>query len=232
MDFEIYTDESCPEVLKHPESHKFMAIGGIWIPADCRAQLKEDLSAIRKQYNIRGEMKWNKVSPAFLDFYKEIVGYFFKTDFIRARVVVIESGMADQLKLTSGDAEMGFYKFYYQLVHYWVLDFNSYDVFLDYKLNRSKGVLKELKEKLISSNLTATVKNVQALPSEQSLGIQLADVITGLVTAKFNDEITGPAKKSLIELAESAACIGRPIAATAKAEEKLNVFATNLAGGW
>ena len=66
--------------------------------------------------------------------------------------------------------------------------------------------------------------------SQESLGIQLADVLTGMVSAKFNVEITSNAKKKLINVTES--LIGKPIVPTAKWEEKLNVFKINLQGGW
>ena len=87
-----------------------------------------------------------------------------------------------------------------------------------------------LKKVLDASNLTSDINQVQALHSHQSLGIQLADVLTGMVSAKFNMEISSIAKKSLIELAE--AKLTKQIAPTPKWEEKLNVFKINLRGGW
>ena len=41
MDFEIYCDESGHEALTQKEAHPYVVIGGIWIPADQRHQLKE-----------------------------------------------------------------------------------------------------------------------------------------------------------------------------------------------
>lgn len=38
MNFEIYCDESCPEVLSDKASHKFMGIGGIWIISNKRIE--------------------------------------------------------------------------------------------------------------------------------------------------------------------------------------------------
>ena len=71
---------------------------------------------------------------------------------------------------------------------------------------------------------------MQGLPSNQSLGIQLADILTGLVTAKFNNKTKSEAKLQLIQYVESH--IGNTIQATPKTEEKFNIFKINLQGGW
>lgn len=231
MDFEVYCDESGLEALTRKDAHLFTGIGGIWIPAEHRTTLKQGIAAIKEKYNIKGELKWQKFSPAYYDLYKEIIDFFFLSGYIRFRVVLIEAAKIDHIKFNNEDAELGFYKFYYQLLHHWIFDFNQYNIFLDLKINRNKGRLHELKKVLDNANLTSDIKQVQGLPSEQSLGIQLADVLTGLIVAKFNNEITSNAKLSLIQYVEEK-YLGKPISATPKWEEKLNVFRMNLKGGW
>ena len=75
MDFEIYCDESCLEALKNTNAHPYIGIGGIWIPSVERSKLKQQLLKIKLKYNINAEFKWNKVSPAYFEFYKEIKKY-------------------------------------------------------------------------------------------------------------------------------------------------------------
>ncbi len=230
MDFEVYCDESGIEALTRKEAHRYTAIGGIWMPAGYRGVFKERVNQIKQQHNIRGELKWQKVSPAFAGVYNDLLNYFFDTAELRFRVILIEARTVDNYRFNDKDAELGFYKFYYQLLHHWIFDFNKYDIFLDYKINRNKGRLNELKKVLMASNLTSDVNLVQALRSDESLGIQLADVLTGLVAAKFNNEISSHTKKDLIILAESR--IQKDILPTPKWEEKFNVFKINLQGGW
>jgi hypothetical protein len=230
MNFEIYCDESGLEALTNKDAHNFTAIGGIWMPADYRLTFKEKLNQIKQKHNIHGELKWKKVSPAFIGVYTDLLDYFFSTDELRFRVILIESKTVDNYRFNDKDAELGFYKFYYQLLQHWIFDFNNYDIFLDYKVNRDKGRLKVLKKVLNASNLTSDITQVQALPSHQSLGIQMADVLTGLAAAKFNKEISGSTKSDLIKLAENR--INKPIQPTPKWEEKFNVFKINLQGGW
>ena len=80
MNFEIYCDESGLEALNHKEAHLYTAIGGIWMPADYRDIFKEHVTAIKRKYNIHGELKWNKISPSYFELYKEIIDYFFQTE--------------------------------------------------------------------------------------------------------------------------------------------------------
>jgi hypothetical protein len=231
MDFEVYCDESGLEALTNKKAHLYTAIGGIWINASDRNRLKNDLSAVKSKHKINGEFKWNKVSPAYELFYKEVIDYFFASDYIRFRVILIEADKTDDIRFHKGDKELEFYKFYYQLLHHWIFDFNSYNIFVDLKKNRNKGRLNELCKILNNANLSSVIHQVQGLPSEQSLGIQLADLLTGLVAAKFNKEVTGTAKTNLIQHVERFH-LKKEIAHTPKCEEKMNVFVINLSGGW
>lgn len=233
MDFEIYCDESGLEALTNKKAHKYVGIGGIWFPANDRAIFKEKMELVKSKHHITGELKWKKVSPAYYDVYKEIIDLFFEfKDVVRFRIILIESENVNLVRFNNLDAELSFYKFYYQLLHHWIFDFNNYDVFLDLKINRNRGRLKELEKVLNNANLTSDIKRVQGLPSEQSLGIQLADILTGLVTSKFNNEVKPDSTKAkLIKYVEDYH-LKKVIVPTPKWEEKLNVFKINIKGGW
>jgi len=231
MNFEIYCDESGLEALKNKDAHKFIAIGGIWIPETYRDEMKQQVNDIKKKFNIHGEFKWNKISPAYFDFYKSLIDYFFQTENIRFRVILIQSDKVNNFKFNNCDNELSFYKFYYQLINKWIYDFNEYAIFLDFKINRNKVRLQHLCKILSNSNLTSTIKFVQGLPSEQSIGIQLADILTGVVAAKFNNNTTSKAKADLIKHIEET-YLKTAISPTPKTVEKFNVFRIKLEGGW
>lgn len=230
MNFEIYCDESGLESLANKDAHLFSGIGGIWFPSSYRETFKREMNTIKTKYNVRGELKWQKLSPSFMDLYKEVIDYFFRSN-LRFRIIIIESNKVDNIVFNNDDAELGFYKFYYQLLHHWIYDFNEYDIFIDLKTNRVNGRLNTLKNVLERSNLSTRINQVQALPSQESVGIQLADILTGLVVAKFNQELTSVAKLSIIEYVENT-FIGNRIKPTPKWEEKFNVFKIDLKGGW
>ncbi|MGK7392125.1 MAG: DUF3800 domain-containing protein [Candidatus Cyclobacteriaceae bacterium M2_1C_046] len=232
MDFEVYCDESGLEAINKKDEHKFSSIGGIWLPASHRESLKEGLKTIKDKHGILGELKWKKLSPAYFELYKDVIDFFFSSEFIRFRVILVESSKIDHIRFNNMDSELGFYKFYYQLLHHWIYDFNSYNIFVDLKINRYTRRLTELRKVLDLSNLTSDIRQVQGLPSEQSLGIQLADILTGLAASKFNGEIKeGSAKSRLIDYLEQVH-INKELAPTPKWEEKFNIFRINLQGGW
>lgn len=230
MNFEIYCDESGLEAINDKSAHKYCAIGGIWIPEQYRPILKEKLNSIKHEYNIYGELKWNKVSPLTIQCYKDVIDYFFSTPRIRFRAIIIESSKIDNNVYNNGDAELGFYKFYYQLINRWITENNEYRIFLDHKINANKDRVNELGKILQNSNINADVKYAQAIHSHESVAIQLADILTGIVFAKFNKKTTSPAKLELIELVEKHLC--KEIQETRRLEEKFNVFNINLRKGW
>jgi len=231
MNFEVYCDESGLEALTRKDAHLYVGIGGIWLPSEHRQNMKDGLREIKDKYNVYGEWKWKKVSPAFFNMYKDIIDYFFEAQYIRFRIILIEASKVDNIRFHNDDAELSFYKFYYQLIKHWIFDFNTYTIFTDLKENRNKGRLNELHRVLDKSNLTSDVSAVQGLPSEQSLGLQLADLLTGLVVSKFNREINSAAKRNLITYVEQT-YLKSEIAPTPKWQEKFNVFKINLQGGW
>jgi hypothetical protein len=230
MIFEIYCDESGLEAINDKSAHKYCAIGGIWIPEQYRPILKEKINSIKHEYNIYGELKWNKVSPFTIQCYKDVIDYFFSTPRIRFRAIIIESSKIDNNVFNNGDAELGFYKFYYQLINHWITENNEYRIFLDHKINANKDRVNELGKILQNSNINANVKYAQAIHSHESVAIQLADILTGIVFAKFNKKTTSPAKLELIELVEKHLC--KEIQETRRLEEKFNVFNINLRKGW
>ena len=63
MKYEIYCDESFWEALYDKDSHHFAAIGGIWIPAEKRQEIKTYVGNLKIKYSLHGEMKWNHISP-------------------------------------------------------------------------------------------------------------------------------------------------------------------------
>ena len=59
MNYEVYCDESCVEALFDKESHRYAVIGGVWIPSECRSELKNALNKIKVKYNLLGRYKKN-----------------------------------------------------------------------------------------------------------------------------------------------------------------------------
>lgn len=229
MNFEVYCDESAQELFHNrPSGEHYVLIGGIWIKSENREAYKNSIKELRERYNLHGEFKWKRVSPSKIDFYIEIVKWFFKSD-IRFRTIVLRADELNAIKFHNQDNELMFYKFYYQLLHHWILDFNHYSIFVDTRTNRLHNRLKTLQECLNNSNLTSTV-SIQALPSNELDLIQVADLLIGAVGYKFHKRNTSEAKLEVIDVITK--LLGREIFPTPKREEKFNVFRFRSGGGW
>ncbi len=233
MNFDVYCDESRLDLLcsKKP-SARYMVIGSVWLAKEDRHLFKQEIHELRNKHKIGGEFKWLKISPSRVDFYKELANWFFdKGNKIRFRSIAVEQDKINLVQFHKGDQELGFYKFYYELLNKWILDFNQYSIFCDYKTNRDPDRLIKLKECLCSSSLSSTINTVQAISSSESVLIQLADVLTGAVAARLNEKLTeGSAKSQFVHIIENH--IGRHINHTPLGEQKFNTFIINLQGGW
>jgi hypothetical protein len=96
-----------------------------------RGEIKARVGALRERHQAWGEIKWSKVSPNRGDFYVELIDLFFAYgENLRFRCIAVDRTQLD-LALHDNDGELGFYKFYYQLLHHWILDFNAYRIFCD-----------------------------------------------------------------------------------------------------
>lgn len=233
MRFDVYCDESHPDLFAstHPPA-KYIVIGSLWLPTESRGALKTAIHSLRNKHKIGGEFKWQKVSPSRLAFYRELVQWFVSMgDVLRFRCIAVEQQKVNMLKFHENDQELGFYKFYYQLLHQWIFDFNEYFIFCDHKQNRTKTRLEDLRRCLTYTNLSSVISTVQSLRSEESVLIQLTDVLTGLASAKLNRQPDPQtAKGQVIQAVENS--LGHPIRPTSRTYHKFNVFLIDLRGGW
>jgi hypothetical protein len=209
-----------------------MVIGSLWLRADDRKEFKSDIHKLRNKHKIGGEFKWRKVSPSKIAFYKDLISWFEGLGtHLRFRCIAVDQAKVNLIRYHDNDQELGFYKFYYQMLHHWIMDFNEYAVFCDFKSSRRRDRLSVLKECLSASNLSSNIVNVQAIQSHNSMLIQLVDVLTGAAAARLNDTLTpNSAKHELVFDLEQ--LLERRIQHTSKNEQKFNVFEIDLGGGW
>lgn len=233
MIFDVYCDESRPDLLssKKPEA-KYMLIGSLWLPYDKRNKFKSDIHDLRNKHKVGGEFKWQKVSPSRISFYKELIGWFNAIgNQLRYRCIVVEHEHVNLTLYHNNDQELGFYKFYYQLLHHWIFDWNEYNFFVDYKTNGNRNSVKDLERCLSLSNLSSVVRQVQAIPSKESVLLQLADVLTGISAYRLNGNINVNSAKFEL-LCEVERLLGRQLRPTGRGEQKYNIFKIDLGGGW
>jgi len=231
MKIDVYCDETLPDLFtsQNPKDD-LMLLGSLWIEHELRGKIKTDIKELRKKHNCWGEIKWTKVSPSKESFYLELVNLFFSYGMeMRFRCIAIDPKQV-RWAYHGDDKELGFYKFYYQLIHKWIKDFNTYNIFLDAKKNRDLTRLSVLKDILSNQFRDSYIEQVQALPSKEVVLIQLSDFFLGATSAKLNHKkLTNSAKINVIEHIEKLR--GKEIAPTCSTENKFNIFKINLQGG-
>lgn len=233
---DIYCDESRQDLLVKQDSlsqfNRYACIGGVWVPTGKREELKSDIKNLKNEYGIRGEFKWGNVSNNKIDFYKALISLFFAHNDVMFRCVVIDASEVDNKKYNESDQELGYYKFYYQLLHNWLDSKNDYYVFTDFKTNKERDRLHELQRITNLGLYGGRIKILQAIDSKESLILQMQNILMGTVAYKFNYRDMGQsiAKNELVNEVES--YIGRPIEPVYRNEQKkFDIFKISLRGG-
>ena len=233
MRFEVYCDETLPDLLtaQRPRA-RYLMIGSLWLAAEIRQDAKERITALRHRHAVWGEMKWTKISPSKQAFYEELIDVFMSLGKdMRFRCIAVDREHVNRA-FHDHDGELGFYKFYYQLLLHWIQDFNEYQIICGLKTNRRRNHLSALKHYLRLSNQLATITDIQSLPSREVDLLQLCDVLLGAASSRLNrtgrDE--GTAKETFVRKLEACLKVHGQLGPTPHAEKKFNIFKIRLAG--
>lgn len=218
--FNLYCDESC-----HLENDKmpYMLMGYISVPYHTMEVHKEYIKALKKKHHFFCEIKWEKVSKSKFEFYKDLIDYFFASD-MTYRCLIIDKGNIknDIFGQTYDDF---YYKMYWQLIYHQLDMTNKYNIYLDIKDTLSAAKVQKLKTIL---NVAYTgINNLQNIRSDESVFMQLSDLLTGAIgyhNRGYNKVI---AKNHIIEKIEknSNTTLSK---STPKSTKKVNLFFIDL----
>lgn len=197
MKYVVYCDES-----RHDQSPKnaFMSIGSLWLPRDKKQTLSKEFRRHCENLGLRGELKWSKVSKAYLDGYKSLIDFFFSHSDMNFRTIVVDQKKLDYTRFHGGDRELGFYKFYYELLVKWLQDGHEYLLLLDYQQNKDADRFMCLKRVLEHAVLgKAWISDLSIIDSRETPLAQLSDLLTGAASAAWcKDHSDDSPKGSLI----------------------------------
>lgn len=188
MEYNIYCDESCH--LEFDRSN-VMVLGAISCPSVAKASIFNDIRNIKKEHGLSSflEIKWTKVSPAKIDFYLDIVRYFFSQEALSYRAVIATNkDKLDNDYFNDGSYDLWYYKMYYLLLENLIDEINSYKIFLDIKDTNGGAKVKELHNILCNSKHDAwhdIIKDIRQINSRESEILQIVDLLNGAL-AYFN----------------------------------------------
>lgn len=233
---DVYCDESRQDLLANSSSitdnNRFCCIGGISVPIEHREEIKSEIKALKEKHDVSGELRWGTVSNNKLDFYLDLVDFFFGRSDLMFRTVVIDAAKVQNDVFNNSDQELGYYKFYYQLLNHWLVANDTYRIYTDQKTNKDKKRLKELHRILnCTRGAGTTIDLIKAIDSKESLLLQMENILMGAVGYKYNwgDNGVSSAKQQVVRRIEYH--IGRAIRHTSASEQKFNVFVIVLREG-
>lgn len=195
----IYCDESSTH------SGGYLLIGGIWVPKWAEPELRRRLFIVRRKHRISAELKWTKVSLPRLDTYKDWVGVLFQLGMtsVEFKCIVVRHDVVDYRKYHESDKELGFYKFYYQLISRHLKPQHTYWLFTDdrhnHKPSRWTTLMGATNAHMDKTEGVKPVQTVEPRDSKEEDIIQLADVLLGAFGYAWNEYEGSEAKAAVVE---------------------------------
>lgn len=222
----IYCDESCHLENDH---QNLMVLGGVWLKQNDVKNISQKIKALKEQFGMPRyrEIKWTKISPAKLDFYKALIDLFFDEDALcfRGLIALNKQDLChDQFYGQSHD--IWYYKMYFSMLKQILNKNNFYNIYLDIKDTRGTPRIKKLHD-VLSNNMydfdRNIVKKIQLIRSEESEIIQLADILIGALSYLHRKLSTSTAKKQIIDHIKQRSGLSLE-KNTLLQEEKFNLF--------
>lgn len=197
MEYNIYCDESGIRCCR------YMLIGGLWVRREAEIALREALSVVRENYGLKAEMKWIKVSDKMLRSYRAFIDIILLSPDVAFKCIVLDTHIIDYKNYHNGDRDLGFYKFYYQLVSRNLDLENVYWLYTDERTSRQNEPLSTLKSTVNywchqKGAQHDSLRAVEARDSKADDLMQVADVLLGAVGAAWNGTATNAAKIALM----------------------------------
>jgi hypothetical protein len=221
-----YCDESC-----HLENDgiNFMILGSIKLPREKKEIIYKEIKDIKIKHGLSPnmEIKWTKVSLGKIEFYEEVIEYFFKNPNLKFRAVV-----ASKENLVFGNEENDdyaswYYKMYFQLLNKFMSPRRKNRIFLDIKDSRGGKRIKKLRDILIWENMNRKfIRDINQVHSNTSEVLQLTDLLIGAL-GYYNRGLNSNKGKMRIvkKLLEYTNELGIDITKTTRIDErKFNVF--------
>lgn len=223
--YNIYCDESA----HLPKPHQpLMVLGALWCKLDDTRPIAAKIREIKERHGIHPdqEIKWTKVSPAKIDMYLELVDYFFATQRLGFRAVLIRNKERLDHELFNQDHDTWYYKMYYTLLQVIITPTDQFRIYLDIKDTRSAEKMRKLHQVLnnkMHDFKGKAIQRLQTVRSDEVEQIQLVDLLMGAVRYANLPDQHSVAKRQVVERIKEK--FGYSITrSTLLREEKFNLF--------
>lgn len=196
----------CAESSVDNKAIKYFTIGAIITPRDQKPRITEAIKALKAKYSFKHEIKWNKVSGRYKGFYNELIELFANDNDLQYKVIVVDKDFVD-INKHKNNAELMFYKFYYQLLKEKLNNDCQYYIIADTKSRNFKPRFKELEKHLENlykkRMLNIDIKHMQEYYSHEIELLQLADFFTGITSYANSFKQDNPIRANLVKKIEN-----------------------------
>ncbi len=208
----IYCDESC-----HLENdgQKTMALGAVYCHASKKNEIFNRLHELKlkhrlipkhrkdpRQNRTDYEIKWNKVSKSKIQFYKDVIDFFFDNSDLSFRVLVVPNKTQLDYEGFGHSHDTFYYKMYFDMLKAILNPECGHNIYIDIKDTRSREKVHKLEQVLRNDKYDYAkeiIRKVQQVRSHEVELVQLADLLTGAISYVHRDLSNSQAKFELIE---------------------------------
>ncbi len=199
--FNVYCDESC-----HLENDRqnAMVLGAVWCPLERTPQIAARIREIKADHGLPPgfEIKWVKVSPAKVQFYLDVMDYFFDDDDLHFRALIVPDKSKLRHDVYDQTHDDWYYKMYFDMLKVILHPDARYRIYLDYKDTRGSAKVAKLRDVLCNNMYDFSreiIERVQLVRSHEVEILQLADLLIGTVSYVNRDLSTSTAKRHLVD---------------------------------
>jgi hypothetical protein len=180
-----------------------MTLGAVWCPAGSARQIADDMRQVKAKHGLgrHFEVKWAHIWPEKVEFYCDLLDCFFANPDLHFRAVIAR----EKSKLRHADFRQThddwYYKMYFQLLRAVLSPSARYAIYLDIKDTRSGPKTTKLQEVLCNNMYDfdrRIILRLQTVQSHEVEQIQLADLLTGIVSAGNRGVTTSPVKVAVV----------------------------------
>jgi len=204
-----------------------MVLGAVYCSKEEAVLVNKRIRELKVRHNLSSkyEMKWVKISKMKIQFYLDVIDYFFDNDDLHFRGVVINKKELDHKKFKQSHDEW-YYKMYFTLLSTILSPNEKYAIYIDIKDTNGTKKIAKLREVLCNSMYDFggnIIKNVQQIRSHEVECIQLTDLIIGALQFKNREDVKSVSKLEIVSRIQNRS--GYDLSkSTLLKEEKVNLF--------
>ncbi len=182
--YKIFCDES-NHILS--DDSDLMVNGAIRIEEDKVVQANKHIKYLRHKYNYHTELKWTKLILKQKEFYKELIDYFFISDFMSFKAtLVMNKSKVNHARYGRTHDEFYYVVYYYTLRNLLNVD-GSFKIYFDYKDTLGGKRVEELNKVLVNDGYQKPLFNI--IHSHESQLIQMCDLLIGAIGYHNREDI-------------------------------------------